>query len=258
MLLSFFLATVLAATSAQAGYEYPHDITNKISLLRTKSGAGVSFVDEEWCLSWRFGIETNNLVDWAMYPEECEGYIWRYMLGCQYEKDSKVVTEEAYEYAKNLNLPYDGKIHVWVFDIDETALTNLNHFIPKHGFRAKPSNNEHALEESPALPATLELYKKLGTLGIKVVFLSLRTEDLRTDTENNLRNVGYETWEKVILRPDSNYAGTSLEFKSGQRKKLEESKYRIVGNIGDQWSDLLGTNSGLRTFKLPNPIYHVN
>lgn len=59
-------------------------------------------------------------------------------------------------------------------------------------------------------------------------------------------------------RPDSNYAGTSLEFKSGQRKKLEESKYRIVGNIGDQWSDLLGTNSGLRTFKLPNPIYHVN
>lgn len=38
---------------------------------------------------------------------------------------------------------------------------------------------------------------------------------------------------------------------------LEQNGYRIVGNIGDQWSDILGTNTGYRTFKLPDPMYYV-
>ena len=56
----------------------------------------------------------------------------------------------------------------------------------------------------------------------------------------------------------SSDTGTALVYKSNARKKLEKSGYRIVGNIGDQWSDILGTNVGNRTFKLPNPIYYVS
>ena len=51
---------------------------------------------------------------------------------------------------------------------------------------------------------------------------------------------------------------SSVVFKSGERKKLEENGYRIIGNIGDQWSDLLGTNTGNRTFKLPDPMYYIS
>lgn len=57
----------------------------------------------------------------------------------------------------------------------------------------------------------------------------------------------------------SEYSGKSaVVYKSAQRKILEEEDgYRIVGNIGDQWSDLFGTNIGLRTFKLPDPMYYI-
>ena len=41
------------------------------------------------------------------------------------------------------------------------------------------------------------------------------------------------------------------------RKQLVEEGYRIRGNVGDQWSDLLGAPEGARTFKLPDPMYYV-
>ncbi|WOK92534.1 acid phosphatase 1-like [Canna indica] len=47
-------------------------------------------------------------------------------------------------------------------------------------------------------------------------------------------------------------------FKSSERAKLVESGLRIVGNIGDQWSDILGSPEGDRTFKLPDPMYYIS
>jgi hypothetical protein len=54
------------------------------------------------------------------------------MLGDQYRADSKTVNREGYLYAKSLNLSGDGK-DIWVFDIDETTLSNLPYYA-KHGF----------------------------------------------------------------------------------------------------------------------------
>lgn len=51
---------------------------------------------------------------------------------------------------------------------------------------------------------------------------------------------------------------TALVYKSERRTKLEKRGYRIVGNIGDQWSDVLGTSPGNRTFKLPDPMYYIS
>ncbi|XP_042479640.1 uncharacterized protein LOC122060571 [Macadamia integrifolia] len=50
---------------------------------------------------------------------------------------------------------------------------------------------------------------------------------------------------------------SSVVFKSEVRKEIEGKGYRIWGNLGDQWSDLLGDCIGSRTFKLPNPMYFV-
>lgn len=54
--------------------------------------------------------------------------------------------------------------------------------------------------EAPSLPESLKLYKKLLSLGIKIVFLTGRPEDQRSVTENNLKNVGFYTWENLILK----------------------------------------------------------
>lgn len=57
-----------------------------------------------------------------------------------------------------------------------------------------------ALGAAPALPESLKLYKKLLSLGIKVVFLTGRSEVVREITARNLKKVGYYSWEKLIFR----------------------------------------------------------
>jgi predicted secreted acid phosphatase len=54
-------------------------------------------------------------------------------------------------------------------------------------------------------------------------------------------------------------AGTScptIQYKSGTRAYIESQGYDIVGNFGDQWSDLLGGFAD-KTFKMPNPNYYL-
>ncbi|KAK6125145.1 hypothetical protein DH2020_041111 [Rehmannia glutinosa] len=46
-------------------------------------------------------------------------------------------------------------------------------------------------------------------------------------------------------------------FKSKIRTELVNEGFRIVGNIGDQYGDILGDNIGNRTFKVPNPMYYI-
>lgn len=50
---------------------------------------------------------------------------------------------------------------------------------------------------------------------------------------------------------------TQKAHKSAERRKLVESGYRIIGNMGDQWCDILGDYPGYRTFKLPNPVFYT-
>ncbi|XBI76685.1 hypothetical protein VPH35_069889 [Triticum aestivum] len=89
---------------------------------------------------------------------------------------------------------------------------------------------------APALSETKRLYNKLLSVGIKPVILTGRREAQRTATITNR---------------------SSVTFKSGERQKLLDAGYVTVGNIGDQWSDILGTPEGARTFKLPDPMYYI-
>lgn len=250
-----FLASIMAASASSEPYLI-HPLR-----LKTRLGSYGASLQGINCASWRLGVEAHNIIDWKTVPKECEGYIGNYMLGFQYRQDSKAVAREAYLYARKLNLTGDGK-DVWVFDIDETTLSNLPHYA-RHGFGVEPYNatsfNKWVEEKkAPALPESKKLYGKLQKLGIKIVFLTGRPESQRNATAYNLRLAGFRSWEKLILK-DGSYGGkTAVEFKSAERKKVEESGYRIVGNIGDQWSDLLGTNTGKRTFKLPDPLYYIS
>ncbi|KAM3747492.1 hypothetical protein ACB098_05G039600 [Castanea mollissima] len=254
MLLFFFLATIVVSSSQGSDLGLSH----QIHLLRPQSGNKVPGLS---CLSWRLGVETHNIIGWTTVPKECEGYVGHYMLGYQYREDSKVVTSQAIDYAQSLKLIGDGK-DVWVFDIDETTLSNLPYFA-EHGFGVQPYNstlfNQWVITaKAPALPESVKLYKKLLSLGIKVVFLTGRSEEQRTVTTNNLKRVGFHTWEKLILKASSYTGKTAVEYKSTERNNLEKNGYRIIGNIGDQWSDLMGSPTGNRTFKLPDPMYYIS
>jgi len=97
--------------------------------------AGVAEVAEETrlrCGAWRVAGEANNLGAWKTVPEECAEYVKEYMTGKGYLVDLEMVSKEAEEYAKSLKLSDDGK-DAWIFDIDETLLSNLPYYAA-HGF----------------------------------------------------------------------------------------------------------------------------
>ena len=48
----------------------------------------------------------------------------------------------------------------------------------------------------------------------------------------------------------------TIQYKSGTRAYIESQGYDIVGNFGDQFSDLLGGYAN-RTFKMPDPNYYL-
>lgn len=66
--------------------------------------------------------------------------------------------------------------------------------------------NETTFEEwelegkAPAVPAVLYLYKNLMKLGYKIVFISGKSEKMRNITETNMKQSGYHTWEKLVLK----------------------------------------------------------
>ncbi|MQM04450.1 hypothetical protein Taro_037251 [Colocasia esculenta] len=248
----FLLSCLLAGASSTPLSPLP------LHLLRHKNGSGGHPARGLSCRSWRLAVETNNLLEWEGVPPECKDYVGNYMLGHLYREDSQMVVNQAIQYAEDgVTLGADGK-DIWIFDIDETSLSNIP-FYAEYGFGSEPPNAT-AFEvwaekaKAPALPETLRLYNSLLVLGIKPVFLTGRTEESRAATIVNLKEAGYDNWEKLLLRgPDSKES--AMAFKAGERRKLvEEGGYRIVGNIGDQWSDILGYPEGDRTFKLPDPI----
>jgi len=54
------------------------------------------------------------------------------MNGEVYSSDSQMIAAESLEFAKSVQITGDGK-DVWVFDIDETLLSNLPYYAA-HGF----------------------------------------------------------------------------------------------------------------------------
>jgi hypothetical protein len=84
------------------------------------------------CTSWRFAGEANNLSPWKTVPKECAEYVKEYMTGKGYVYDLEIVSNEAGEFAKSIQLKDDG-LDAWIFDIDETLLSNLPYY-SAHGY----------------------------------------------------------------------------------------------------------------------------
>ncbi|KAJ8435980.1 hypothetical protein Cgig2_004237 [Carnegiea gigantea] len=216
--------------------------------------------DSVYCLSWRFSVEVNDAGEWATIPLRCLQFVSQYMTGEIYSSDLEIISAESLEFAKSVHIAGDGK-DVWIFDIDETLLSNLPYYAA-HGFGSEAFNedsfDEWALEaKAPALAASLSLYRELQRLGFKIILLTGRSEPFRNATAENLKSAGYDNWERLILRGATDKGKLAAVYKSERRKELTDEGYRIHGNSGDQWSDLIGFAVSKRSFKLPNPMYYI-
>ncbi|XP_072965711.1 acid phosphatase 1-like [Typha angustifolia] len=209
-----------------------------------------------YCESWRFAAETDDLLKWNTTPKECMEYVKSYISMGQYELDLFFVAKRALEYAKTLRLAGGGK-DIWIFDIDETLISTIGQ--PGSKVPTEFVTESSAGSEIPrALPSILWLYNELRALGFEIVIMSIRLQDQRNATVNQLLNAGYNnSWAALILRGNYDLENPVTFFKADMRGQLSELGYIIHGNVGDQWSDMWGPPMARRSFKLPNPMYYV-
>ncbi|CAH8272141.1 unnamed protein product [Arabidopsis lyrata] len=114
-----------------------------------------------------------------------------------------VQRKEAYYYVKGLALKNDT-YNVWIFDLDETLLSNVP-FYAKYGYRTEKHNPETfkkwlVVGEAPGLPETLHLYQNIPEIGIRPVLLTERFQDLEEITLKNLKAAGFTYWRHVIFK----------------------------------------------------------
>lgn len=60
-----------------------------------------------------------------------------------------------------------------------------------------------------------------------------------------------------LRRGPDDHGKLAAIYKSERRNEMAREGNRILGNSGDQWSDLLGSSMSTRSFKLPNPMYYI-
>lgn len=145
-----------------------------------------------------------------------------------------------------------------VLDIDETTLSNWAEMdTANFEYNSKDFNAWIESAQASAIPGTLRLYNEAQRLGVAVFFLTGRSEAQRASTESNLRLRGFSTWQQLIMRSPDQKGTTALVFKSAERGKIVDAGFRIILNVGDQWSDLRGPNPAEFSVKYPDPYYFI-
>jgi predicted secreted acid phosphatase len=140
-----------------------------------------------------------------------------------------------------------------VLDVDDTSLTNY-WCLKAYGFdRSAADCGDQVL---PAIPQTRSLFRWARKRDVAVFFITGRREEARERTAANLRAAGFRGWS-LKMRPDEQRARWRDGWKARVRRAIvQRHGYRILANVGDQYSDLDG-GWAERRFKLPNPMYVI-
>lgn len=146
---------------------------------------------------------------------------------------------------------------VVIFDVDETVLNNYG-LAKQMDFGYVYDLNKKWNEElkAPAIKQTQDLYFYLLNRGFKIIFLTGRNSNEYDVTYKNLIQTGYTVFDTLITQREDEQNLKTQQFKSSKRTELAAQGYEIVGNIGDQWTDLNGPYSGIQ-IKIPNYLYEI-
>lgn len=176
----------------------------------------------------------------------------------QYEKDLASVIKKAQNYI-NMEVAQAKKTQklAIVLDIDETSLSNYRHLYERD-FANNPQviHSEILKADAPVIQPMLSLYKDAIKKGVKVFFITGRSDLERQATIQNLQRAGYKGWSGLYLNNDYQSKRSASVFKSKARATIEKQGYTIIASIGDQCSDITGGHNK-KGFKLPNPYYYV-
>jgi len=153
-----------------------------------------------------------------------------------------------------------------VLDVDDTTLNTYNYEIWSN-FVYDPTSNATFVNAAafPAVPYMPTLVNWAAANGYTIFYLTGRPASQLNGTVTNLTQDGYpapvagNVYLKDMSDPWLSSCApncTTIQYKSLTRQHIESLGYDIVGNFGDQYSDLSGGHAD-RDFKLPNPMYYL-
>lgn len=152
-----------------------------------------------------------------------------------------------------------------VLDIDDTSEITYG-WEADNDFGFDEVKQEEAINNAEFEPIkpTRDLANWAAERGVKVYFLTGRSEHLGPASEKNLSDEGYPAPAEAYFKPETtapDYLPCGLDcdtvqYKSGTRAHIASTGDTIVLNIGDQFSDLEGGYAD-QAVKLPNPMYFL-
>jgi acid phosphatase len=176
-----------------------------------------------------------------------------YYVSGGYEEEIQGIINKAKDYFENIDVKEMSAV---VFDVDETSLSNFEFDTIPLPFSNERWNEWVRSGKATAIKPVKELYDYLISHNFHIIFLSGSSGELYESTKSNLINVGYTEFDTLICRDKDQENLTAAKFKSTWRQKLVNRGYLIEGNIGDQWSDMSGGNSGYFV-RITNYIYYI-
>jgi hypothetical protein len=163
-----------------------------------------------------------------------------------------------------------GEKLAMVFDIDETVLSKYCQFpVEDYGYlKAIDDIWTVSPEAAVRIPGALRLFNQAKAEGVTVFFITGRPgipaagagrpqDNQRPPTERNLKAAGFDGWTGLALKDGEENKMPVSVYKPFERRKIVEKGYKIVMNVGDQWSDLNGEPHAEVNVKLPNPFYFL-
>ncbi|MER5842510.1 HAD family acid phosphatase [Streptomyces prasinus] len=152
-----------------------------------------------------------------------------------WQRDCRAVMDRALpQLTQRIANPRPGEKQAIVLDIDNTALES------DFGFSFP----------APANEPVLEVAQYAQERGVAVFFVTARPGIVGAFTEYNLDHAGYES-AGLYVRGFLDLFRNVAEYKTAQRVDIESKGYTIIGNIGNNTTDLSGGHAE-RTYKLPD------
>jgi acid phosphatase len=172
----------------------------------------------------------------------------------EFDTDTQAAVKKAIE---ELDKITPGEKSVVVFDVDETALSNYP-FNKEQDFGYVEKYFDMWIDSAKAQPVTevLNLYKYLIKRNFRVIFVTGRKTYQYDATFKNLISAGFTLFDTLIVKDKKYFGKTALKYKADKRMELVSKGYKIVGTVGDQWSDLEGSYTGIK-IKIPNYQYYI-
>ncbi|NEA66063.1 HAD family acid phosphatase [Streptomyces sp. SID12488] len=194
----------------------------------------------------------------------------------QYAKDLAQIESAAKKYIDKTARKelHKGRKPAVVFDIDDTLLLSLDYEKKtNYTYNSTTWADYVAKADRPAVLGTPELVAYAKAKGVEVFYNSGLKESQRAAAVANLKKVGADInldAAHMFLKDAANppaylsacataaaWTCTTVQYKSGTRKHIEDLGYDVIANFGDQYSDLDGGYAD-KTYKFPNPTYFVS